>query len=536
MAQREEILVVGGRTTGLMAAAELARRDVPVRIVDKSPGIDPHIRANLLHSRTLEIFQSLGLVEAATEGSVEERGLQLFVNGTLVDETLHEPIDSPFPFGLSQSQAVTEAVLEGHLERLGVRVERSVELTALDQREDCVVATLTHPDGRREAVQAPWLIGCDGAHSTVRHLTGCAFPGDADPYPYVLADVLVDGDLEDALGYLFLHDDGEVFIFTKLPKGRRLVCANFEKGSGPAPDPTLEQMQALVDRRARSGIRLSDPQWLAHFSIHYRLAPHYRHGRTLLAGDAAHVHSLLGGQGMNTGIQDAFNLGWKLAAVYAGWAPEWWIDTYETERRKVGEDVIATTRAITDETELFAKASAEERNRIVSHLFPSAGHRQKAARHSQEVDLDYRGSRLCLSAGEDGQGPMSALLGERAPDVSELELEEKRVSILELLGRGRHLLLLFAGPNSHELVPTLEDAVADTRRHRHWVDPFLVVTDSAGLRGSGEAAVLQDPGGRLHERYGAVRPSAVLIRPDGYVSYCNDGPLDLGRRLDALLR
>ncbi len=405
------VLVVGGRTTGLLMGAELARRGVPVRIVDKSPGIDPHCRANLLHSRTLEIFLGLGIVDDATEGSFQERRINIYAGGTLVGVIQHDPIDSPFPFGMSQSQAKTEAVLEANLNRYGVRVERSVEMISLVEHEDRIVATLLHPGGREETVETSWLVGCDGAHSTTRHLTCCAFPGDKDPLAYVLADVAIQGELEDEVGYTFLHDDGDLFIFTMLPERRRLVCASLAPGSQPVEPPTLAEMQALIDRRGVPGLIISDPRWLANFHIQYRLAPHYRHGRTFLAGDAAHVHSLLAGQGMNTGIQDAFNLAWKLALVIRGVAPESWLDTYESERRTVGESVVAMTKTITEHAEHYAGLSPVERERLVAHMLIPEPERREAARHLQEVDLDYRTSPLSYEVkGEFGRGPQAGML------------------------------------------------------------------------------------------------------------------------------
>jgi 2-polyprenyl-6-methoxyphenol hydroxylase-like FAD-dependent oxidoreductase len=299
----DKVLVVGGRTTGLMMASELARRGVSTRCIDKSPGIDPHVRANLLHSRTLEIFQSLGLDEQATRGSNPEKGLIFYRSGELIGESRHEPIDSPYPFGFSQSQAHTEATLESHLNSLGVEVERSVSLSAMMQDEDGVTVTLQQDGEREETGRYQWVIACDGAHSAVRHLIGTAFPGNADDTPYILGDVLIagDDDFEPDKGHIFFHDSGELYMFTRLPGNRHFVVANLDVGASTKGTPPLEELQAIVAERARSSLRLYDPHWLGFFRINYRLVPHYRQHRVFLAGDAAHVHSLLAGHGMNTG-------------------------------------------------------------------------------------------------------------------------------------------------------------------------------------------------------------------------------------------
>ena len=528
------VLVVGGRTTGLMMSSELARRGVPVRIIDKSPGIDPHVRANLLHSRTLEIFLGLDIIDQATEGSIAEKGVRVYANGELKAIQPHEPIDSPYPFGMSQSQAHTELVLEQHLTRHGVHVERSVELFSLTQDENRVSATVRHLDGKEEVIETPWLIGCDGAHSTTRHLAGCAFPGDRDPYTYVLADVVAEGNLEEEEGYLFLHDEGDLFIFGTLPGGRRLVCANVTPDRDPADLPSLELMQSIVETRAIPTIQLSDPRWLTNFRIHYRLAPHYRHGRIFLAGDSAHIHSLVAGQGMNTGIQDAFNLAWKIALVTRGVVPESWLDTYEIERREVGEEVLVMTKAATENAELFAKLSAAEHERLIKHMFVPDSERMKAARHLQEVDLDYRKSPLSHEGeGGFGRGPHP---GAQAPDARPIVVNGREMSLYHFLGGVNHRLLLFSGRKQAPPERELETACREAAQHQNWIDTCIVTTEEIPACTSlSWVTHIEDPGGSMHSRYGVEEPTLYLLRPDGYVAYRSNHLNGLSSYLDEVL-
>jgi hypothetical protein len=364
------------------------------------------------------------------------------------------------------------------------------------------------------------LIGCDGAHSTVRHASGCAFPGAADLYPYVLADVIVHGELATDEGYFFLHDDGELFLFSTLPEGRRLVCANMPEGQELTEPPTLEQIQALITKRGRPDLRVSDPRWLTNFRIHYRLAPHYRYGRVFLAGDSAHVHSLLAGQGMNTGIQDAFNLGWKLALVIRKLVPEHWLDSYEAERRKVGEDVVTMTRAATEQAELFAKLSSAERAKLVAHMFVPEPAKVKVARHLQEVDLDYRSSPLCLEpSGEFASGPHA---GTEAPDASPILVGGQRTTLFQVPAGTNHRLLLFNGSASEQPTESLPGIAAKVLEdHGHWIDVFVVVSEEADAPAPlpAEVTVIGDPECSMHVRYEADSPCLYLIRPDGYVAY-----------------
>ncbi|WP_422037983.1 FAD-dependent monooxygenase [Roseibium sp.] len=518
----DKVLVVGGRTTGLMMASELARRGIPVRCIDKSPGIDPHVRANLLHSRTLEIFQGLGLDAQATRGSVSEIGFVFYRDGQRVGESPHAPIDSPFPFGMSQSQAHTEATLEAHLEALGGTVERDVSLTALTQDEDGVTVTLRCGGEREETARYQWVIACDGAHSSVRHLAGDAFPGDADDIPYILGDVLIDGDedLEPDKGHVFFHEDGVLFAFTRLPGNRHFLVASLAAEIGTEGTPTLQQLQAIVSERAAMSLRLHDPHWLGFFRINYRLVPRYRQDRIFLAGDAAHVHSLLAGQGMNTGIQDAHNLAWKLAQVVRGRAPAQLLDTYETERRIVAEEILETTRKITETMESYAGLPQQDRETFISHLYTPEAARLDAARHLQEIDLDYGASPLSVTPADDDQrGPRP---GTRAPDATDLVFNGQTTSLFRLPADDQYRLFLFCGTLNSPPVEVLRDAAIASEEFAQWLTPYIV----GGKTAAGafpDLAVINDPEGNMHRIYGADNPCICLVRPDGYVAYrCSD--------------
>lgn len=529
----DEVLVVGGRSTGLVMAAELVRRGVPTRCIDASPGIDPHVRANLLHSRTLEIFQGLGLDEQLTLGSVPETGLVFYRDGERIFESSHSPIDSPFPYGLSQSQAHTEATLEAHLNRLGVEVERSVSLTAMSQDEDGATVTLSHDGAHNESSRYQWVIGCDGAHSAARCILGASFRGDSDDIPYVLGDVMLagDSDLEPHKGHIFFHENGELYLFTRLPDDRQFIVASLEAGASTSGTPSLEELQTIVTRRGKPSLRLFDPQWLGYFRISYRLAQFYRKGRAFLAGDAAHVHSLLAGHGMNTGIQDAHNLAWKLALVAQRKAKPEILDTYEAERRNVADDVINTTRQITDTMEEYANLTEQERDKFILNLLRPEPARLDAARHLQEVDLDYGASPLCLPS----EAPVEAAPtpGTRAPDACGLVVAGQSMSLFELPADQQYRLLIFCGEANKARGTEIRQAADSALRFASWLKPYIV-TKEVGGETLGEHAIIVDQQGKMHRRYAANDACIFLIRPDGYVAYHSSTISSVDKYFEAL--
>jgi 2-polyprenyl-6-methoxyphenol hydroxylase-like FAD-dependent oxidoreductase len=281
--------------------------------------------------------------------------------------------DTAYPYLLFLSQAETERILGDHLAEHGVEIERGVELREMIQAGDGVSCRLRHQGGREEFVQASYVVGCDGAHSTVRTQAGIAFEGMAYQQTFVLADVEARG-VERGTAHAFMAAQG-ILLFFPLgsPATWRLIAMRPRTDPTPVDRPvTLGEIQALVDAYAATPVRLSDPVWMTNFRLHNRGATHYRSGRIFLAGDAAHIHSPAGAQGMNTGIQDAVNLGWKLALVVAGRTGPALLDTYEQERAPVGRRVLRfTDRAFIAGTSTNALVRFV-RVRIVPRLLPLA--------------------------------------------------------------------------------------------------------------------------------------------------------------------
>ncbi|MGH6953983.1 MAG: FAD-dependent monooxygenase, partial [Alphaproteobacteria bacterium] len=343
MAPRVHVLIVGAGPTGLALALVLRRHGIGCRLVDKAPGPPNTSRALAIQPRTLELLDSLGVGAPILERSVRLRALNVHARGRRIARLSLAGLDSRHSYIVSLEQSETERMLAARLADLGAAPERPVELVRFGQDGGGVRAILRHEGGREETQACDWLIGCDGAHSAVRHGLGLDFQGARYEDDFRLADVRVDWPLPHDEVHVFLHPRCPL-ASVPLPGGlHRLVAIVPGRGRGEGLAPTLSFFQELARDAAPPGTRVSDATWLASFRVHRRMVNRYRIGRVLLAGDAAHIHSPAGGQGMNIGIADAVNLGWKLALVAAGRADERLLDSYEAERLPIARAVLRAT-------------------------------------------------------------------------------------------------------------------------------------------------------------------------------------------------
>ena len=397
-----DILIVGAGPVGLTMASELARYGVDVRLIDRAPHATETSKALVLWSRTLELMDRMGCTQAFLDAGLRAHGAAIHSGGTVLGRPRFDDVASAYNFALMIPQRDTERLLAAHLRSFGVAVERQVELVGFAEAADGVEAHLRHADGRAETVRTPWLIGCDGAHSAVRHGLGVAFEGSAQGDDWLLADVRLDGPATPPPDEIatYLHRDGPFVVFP-IPGGRARVIATVGRtdAAHPRPDPGLDDVQALVDRRAGGGFRVSDPVWLTHFRINERKVADYRRGRIFLAGDAAHIHSPAGGQGMNTGMQDAVNLAWKLAMVVHGQADASLLASYSPERSAVGDMVLRNAGRFTDMATLSNPAAQAARNLALRFLLGLHAVRDRMATQLSEIEIAYADSPLSSGPG-----------------------------------------------------------------------------------------------------------------------------------------
>src|SRR5499426_2799883 len=392
-----DVLVVGAGPTGLMLGGLLVRLGVSVRLVERD--LTPHAqaRATGIQPRTLEIFDRLGIVDGwLREGQVLHAFRSLTPEGRELRVERFDQLDTPYPFSLNIQQRITERLLTEHLERHGGRVDRGVELIALEQDAETVTAILRR-EGQEETVRCRYVVGADGAHSRVSDAIRLPVVGGDYASTFVVAEVdgtwpyprdeatIIAGTAGICWGAAFA--DGAFLMIADVPDDRR---------AGP---PGRDDLQRLADERCR-GVDIRTVRWSARFHLHCRLARHFRRGRVFLAGDAAHVCSLFGGQGLNMGIQDADNLGWKLALVVGGLAPDRLLDSYEVERRGMAQSELAYTDSA--HRGLFARDAAWPRSAL-EHEAAFVGSTDTAARRRllahAELDISYRGSPIVASHG-----------------------------------------------------------------------------------------------------------------------------------------
>jgi 2-polyprenyl-6-methoxyphenol hydroxylase-like FAD-dependent oxidoreductase len=391
-----KVLIVGAGPVGLTVAAELARYGVPVRIVDKALQRTDKSKALVLWSRTLELLERARCSTPFVEAGWKVNAANLVAGSKSIGHIGFDSVDSPFPYALMIPQSETERLLEQHLGVFGVGVERGVELLDFTDSGNSVAVSLRRADGSVEAVQADWMIGCDGAHSTVRHGLGLPFEGETLASDWLLADVNVAGmptppnELT-----IYWHQDGVLAAFPLSPSRYRIIADIGLSSGAPPTNPTLEEVQAVVDRRGPAGIVLSDPIWLSSFRINERKVGNYRAGRVFVAGDAAHVHSPAGGQGMNTGMQDSFNLAWKLALVCRRICDEAiLLNSYSAERSAVGQQVLAAAGRLTAAAVMKNHTAQVVRNWLGHLVFGMAPVRRAMANQFTEVSIGYLSSPL----------------------------------------------------------------------------------------------------------------------------------------------
>ena len=508
-----DVLIIGAGPVGMTLALTLRKFGANVLIVDKSPETARYPRAAVVWPRTLEMLDLLGIAKGWTEEGVPVHGFTLTIDGDSGMLSTESP-NSPYPHPLGIGQDATEKLLDAALRESGADYRRDVQVSEIQITPTGAQAILQENGQEKTGVQAAWIVGCDGSDSAVRQQAGIEFVGDRNTgVQLIQGDVRLRGSLalEPNHGYLWsgakqaamfvmpTHRDGHYRVLVTLP----------DDGSHDAPDVALLQEQT---RRFIPDAVLSDPVWLNRYRTQHRLAASYRAGRAFIVGDAAHVWVPVGGQGMNIGMQDACNLGWKLGSVVRGTLPIEVLDTYESERRPIG------ARNIEDTEQLYSAILQTKTLRdsalrwLIPHLIGFAPVAHRAAERFGQMDFHYDPNALVASS----HGGSGAEAGERAPDAFVARPETgATVRLFDLYRTGSWQA--FGWVLHPEDAPSVQQTL--TANARSGIEAFLIDATETGLSGAAAIPVLRDMTRRATGAFGVSRSGIHLIRPDGVVAY-----------------
>lgn len=510
-----DVLIIGAGPTGLMLALELSLQNIPFRIIDSLKIPSDKTRALVLHSRTLELLKRHKIVEKCQAYGIDNNAVRIFANRKFVYEVDLVDVsygDSEFTSPLMVSQADTEKVMTERLVEYGNRVERPATAEKLEQDDDGVTAWVRDEKGNEEMIRCKYVVGCDGAHSIVRRSTGLKFDGEAYPQDFILADVHLKWE-EKACLTVFIGQ-GFMAIFPMRDGIFRIICSRPDQANVDT-EPTIEDFEEVFKKLAPVNAELLDPSWIARFRLHHRNVENYRVGRMFLAGDAAHIHSPAGGQGMNTGMQDAINLGWKLASAIRGEGGDELLDSYTIERHRVGQNLLSTTDRMFEMMATTNPIYLYLRNTLVPWILPwvmgTRSLRRNRFRFISQLGIRYRHSPI-IGQASTYKGKLRG--GDRAPDGKLINAEHE-TRVIELLMPPTYHLLLFSGVGSQALDG---DALHSVATGFEGVEVHEIFAGS-----SPKTTSVVDKDNNVHSIYGFEEPSYVLVRPDGHIAYL--GPI-----------
>ena len=503
-----DVLIVGAGPTGLMLANQLGRRGLRTLIIERHDGPAQQSRAMAVHARTLEIYQKLGIADRAVALGRPGYGANMWANGRRRARIPFGEMGkgiSRFPYVLMLGQDDNEHLLGERLRDWRLDVRWSTELVALEPQPDRVLATIKDPDGTTRTIAAAYVAGCDGSHSAVRHLTGVPFPGAAYEHAFFVADTVATGPMVADELNVFMWGRGFHLYFPMRGADRWRVIGLLPPAFTNRDDLTFEELEPTLRAIGGPGLRFQGCHWFSTYRIHHRCVERFRDGRCFLLGDAAHVHSPMGGQGMNTGLQDAYNLAWKLALVIAGRAEPSLLDSYDAERRPFAEALLKSTdRAfgyVVSESRIAGFLRTRVAPRVLATVMRFDAVRRRAFRTISQTGIAYPDSPLSRTL--DGVGRKAPRAGDRFPWLQlAMTAEGPCVDLFERLDDTRFTLLTIG-----QASPTVESLGLGTR--------LQIESVPVDARNTGTLA-----------KAGIRGPAWYLIRPDGHVAIA-------GARFDA---
>jgi 2-polyprenyl-6-methoxyphenol hydroxylase-like FAD-dependent oxidoreductase len=507
------VLVVGAGPTGLMMAAELARYGIPCRIIDKKAEPTGTTNAAGIQARTMEIFEHLGLSDKFLSQGLAVPVLHIESEGKLLANVFLNRMESHFNFILMLPQSHTEKILTEHLQKFHVYIERSVELLDFEQKNNKVISTLKQANGSIETLESDWIIGCDGYHSTVREKANIALLGDELDEEFFVADLRVSPLLTADAVMLYFAKGAVLGLFPLANNVYRAVANTSRREKGKAFSE--KEIKSLIYTRSHGKCEVHDVLWSSSFWIHNKVAGALKQGSVFIAGDAAHVHSPAGAQGMNTGIHDAYNLAWKLALVIRQSANPTLLESYQAERYPIIKMVVKRTKF----PARFALTTNPLIRRLRNFIFKyivgkSTFLQKKLATQISQLSWNYKESPIVEKNTK--RRLKCPQPGTRIPDV----ILRNNARLYDYFHNNQHNLLLFTGFNPQtqdvQLITKVSAWVSD--HVGDWMKPYIISQQTMNLPN-----VIADDDLAIHRRYHVMKPSMCLIRPDHYIALFQDG-------------
>lgn len=507
-----DVLIVGAGPVGLFCANELTRQGLSCRIFDKKSTISDKSKALAIHIRTLDLLRDCGFIEEILIQGQKVHGVLFKSKGNELIHATYANVEADYHFVIDLPQSKTEQILYQGLVDRGLQVEWQTELTEMEQKSNHTVSTLRHVDGRIEKVQACWVIACDGSHSTLRKQVNAEFIGSSYKQTWWLADVLIDWKLPEDKFILYVSDKGPAACFPMGEKRYRIVMTAPEKMM--SQEPTLEDIVHAFKSRCTDQANLHDPIWISQFGIDHKQIQKYRYGRVFFAGDAAHVHSPMGGQGLNTGLQDIYNLAWKLALVNKGVAHDSLLDSYHSERHPVAAGVLKKTGIMTHLIMMTNPLLIAIRNFILHTAMSFDAMKNLILNDLAELTVSYAKSPIVTVLGKKTQFK----IGEFLLDFSLIDAKSKERKELHQLTQGtRHHLFLFTGFTSNQSSLLFETAAAIEQRFKGLIKAHIVYSNAEMTLPAENLSLLIDEDQKMHQYFNINQATAVLIRPDKYI-------------------
>ena len=512
-----EVLICGAGPVGLTLAVQLQAMGISFLIIDRLQQRSELSKAGVIWGRTLELIDLAMDARSFIGAGRPVRKAKFYGDGKELASVLFAGDDSEFGTGVMLPQNVTERLLSDHLHAKGIDVARGIEMLGFEQHSGRVRCDILREKGSPLTVTANYLVGCDGAHSTVRHALGLPFPGQEEAHRWLLADVRASGNLPDSEIAAFFSGHGAFFLFRFTEDCWRVIAEDRRGGSDSArEDLTLEKIQSLFDERCLPGVSFDDAIWLSEFRINERKVDRYRVGNVFLAGDSAHVHSPAGGQGMNTGMQDACNLAWKLAWTLKGMESDKLVESYTLERGRIGDLVIRSTSHITRLATTESSLLQSIRNTLAKIALHFEWTQESVGRTIAEYSICYPNSSI---AGHDHRERRSGIkLGDRMPDISWSDADGKKQTLYQMLAGGHSVVLSWNSttPVAKKMVDSLSESFAPGLQLMFRAVDLVTATEDTEMRSPSDAV------GRISagdfDGLGLLHSGLLVIRPDGYLA------------------